>query len=102
MERTLGTSVVKAPPFTDPQEQAKFLVMIYVNQYLSRSDPHIRFKDADVNVVWFSKTLQNWKALVTTTLLDGVYYEITHNGERKETYLDAYKKFDRITFPDNM
>ena len=48
----------------------------------------------DVFIVWFCKTLQNWKALVSTTVSDGMYYEITHNGDRNETYLDAYKKWD--------
>ena len=48
----------------------------------------------DVFIVWFSKTLQNWKALVSTTVSDGMYYEITHNGDKKETYLDVYKKWE--------
>lgn len=44
-------------------------------------------------VVWFCKTLQNWKALVATTVPgDGLYFEITHNGDSKETYIDTYKK----------
>lgn len=48
----------------------------------------------DVYIVWFCKTLQNWKALVSTTLPDGMYYEVTYNGDKKEIYLDAYKKFE--------
>ena len=48
----------------------------------------------DIYVVWFCKTLQNWKALVSTTLPDGMYYEVTYNGDKKEIYLDAYKKFE--------
>lgn len=54
----------------------------------------------DVFIVWFSKTLQNWKALVSTTVSDGMYYEITHNGDKNETYLDAYKKWDNKCIPD--
>lgn len=27
-------------------------------------------------------------------LSDGIYYEVTYNGDKKEVYLDAYKKFD--------
>ena len=38
--------------------------------------------------------MQNWKALVSTTLPDGMYYEVTYNGDKKEVYLDAYKKFE--------
>ena len=46
----------------------------------------------DVYVVWLSKTLQNGKALLSTTLPDGMYYEVTYNGDKKEFYVDAYKK----------
>lgn len=50
--------------------------------------------------MWFSKTLQNWKALVSTTVSDGMYYEITHNGDKGETYLDVYKKWDNQCIAD--
>ena len=30
---------------------------------------------------------------VSTTVSDGMYYEITHNGDKKEIYVDAYKKW---------
>ncbi len=46
----------------------------------------------DVFIVWICKTLQNIKALVSTTVSNGMYYEITHNGDKNETYVDAYKK----------
>lgn len=42
------------------------------------------------------KTLQNNKALLSTTLLDGMHYECTYNGDKQELYLDAYKKFDVV------
>ena len=45
-------------------------------------------------VVWQCKTLQNNKALLSTTLFDGMYYELTYNGDKKELYFDAYKKFE--------
>lgn len=45
-----------------------------------------------VYVVWACKTLQNNKALLSTTLSDGLYFEATYNGDKKELYLDAYKK----------
>ena len=48
----------------------------------------------NVFVVWQCKTLQNNKALLSTTLYDGMYYELTYNGDKKELYLDAYKKFE--------
>lgn len=48
----------------------------------------------DVYVVWYCKTLQNSKALLSTPVTDGMYYEITYNGNKDELYFDAYKKFE--------
>ena len=48
--------------------------------------------EKDIYVVWSCKTLQNNKALLSTNILDGMYYEITYNGDKNELYLDAYKK----------
>ena len=53
-------------------------------------------KAEDVYVVWYSKTLQNHKALLSTPVSDGMYYEITYNGDRNELYFDAYKKWENI------
>lgn len=71
------------------QDEAKRIVRAYAQDHLDKSDPETTF---DVFVVWFAKTLQNWKALVSTTLPDGKYYEVTHNGDKSETYLDVYVK----------
>lgn len=48
----------------------------------------------DVYVVWCCKTLQNNKALLSTPLPDGMYYEFTYNGDKDEAYLDAYRKVE--------
>ena len=45
----------------------------------------------DMYIVWFSKTLQNWKALVSGVYVKE-YIEITYNGDRQEAYLDVYQK----------
>lgn len=50
----------------------------------------------DVYIVWFCKTLQNMKVLASTTVTDGMYYEITYNGDKNEFYVDAYKKWENI------
>jgi hypothetical protein len=75
------------------QELAKAVVLNYVNEHLDKSD-NKTITIEDVYVVWFCKTLQNWKALLSTTLSDGMYYEITFNGDKNELYLDAYKKWE--------
>lgn len=71
----------------------KKLVADYTNEHLDRSDA-ISIKTSDVYVVWYCKTLKNCKALASTILPDGMYYEITYNGQDDEYYLDAYKKFE--------
>lgn len=47
----------------------------------------------NVYVVWACKTLQNYKALLSTTISgDGIYAEYTYNGDKQEMYEDVYKK----------
>ena len=67
------------------------LVKDYVLAHLDKADAKPTF---DVYTVWKSKILKNWKYLVSTTLPDGMYYELTFDGEKEWWYLDAYKKFD--------
>lgn len=80
-------------------DRAKELVVRYFNEQSEKTDNFKLTKD-DVFIVWFCKTLQNWKALVSTTVSDGMYYEVTHNGDKNETYLDAYKKWKNVRYPD--
>ena len=75
------------------QEKAKQVVMDYVNDHLDKTDG-IQIEMHGVYIVWFCKTLQNWKCLLSTNLPDGMYYEVTFNGDKQEIYLDAYKKFE--------
>ena len=81
---------------TDPQTTARYIVRNYFNVHVEKTDD-ATMSINDVYVVWFCRTLQNWKALLSTTVSDGMYYELTYNGDKNETYLDAYKKFDNIT-----
>lgn len=83
----------------DFMTRAKQLVVDYFNSHVDATDGK-KLTMEDVFIVWFSKTLQNWKALVSTTVSDGMYYEITHNGDKKETYLDVYKKWENQCIAD--
>jgi len=67
------------------------IVKDYIVEHLDKSDEMPEF---EVYTVWKAKTLQNWKYLLSSTLCDGMYYELTYNGDKKEWYLDAYKKFE--------
>lgn len=73
------------------------LVADYTNQHMDKTDGEGIATD-NVYMVWSCKTLQNWKALLSTTVPDGMYYEVTYNGDRDEIYLDAYKKFENKCF----
>ena len=67
------------------------IVRNYILEHLDKSDAMPEF---EVYIVWKCKALQNWKYLLASTLFDGMYYEMTYNGDKKEWYLDAYKKFE--------
>jgi hypothetical protein len=79
--------------------KAKDIVVDYFNRKNDITNKTKLTKD-DVFIVWFCKTLQNWKALVSTTISDGIYYEVTYNGDKHETYLDVYKKWENVCVPD--
>lgn len=78
------------------QETAKQIVVNYFNSHVDKTD-NTKITLDNVYIVWFAKTLQNWKALVSTNVSDGMYYEITHNGDKNETYVDVYKKWENFT-----
>lgn len=88
-------------PFTNDTMDNKALniVLKYAIDHLDKSDelPNL----PDVYIVWKSKILKNWKYLISTTLFDGMYYELTYNGDKKEWYLDAYKKFENKVIADD-
>ena len=77
-------------------DKARRIVYMYATDHLEKTDTHPIFSEDEVYVVWFCKTLQNWKALLSTTLPDGMYYEVTFDGDKQMVYLDAYKKFNNV------
>ena len=78
-------------------EKAKNLVSGYYNSRADVTDNKL-ITTEDVYIVWSCKTLQNSKALLSTTVPDGMYYEITYNGDKNEIYLDVYKKWENKVF----
>lgn len=73
----------------------KQIVVDYFNNHVDKTNQK-QITEDDVFIVWSCKTLQNNKALVSTTVSDGMYYEITHNGDKQETYVDVYKKWENF------
>lgn len=76
-------------------ELCRQTVVKYVNKRIDVTNG-TQITEDDVFVVWLVKALKNSKALVSTTLPDGMYYELTYNGEKNELYFDAYKKWENI------
>lgn len=78
----------------DYQKQAKHIVRNYIDLHLSlEGQPR---KIYQIYLVWFCVVETDWKAVLGTTLNDGMYYELTHSGERKETLLEAYLHVDTL------
>ena len=73
-------------------EWIKETVAEYGNEHTKPDSNPKQLTKEDVFIVWFCKALQNWKALAATDRLDGVYYELTFNGDKQQVYLDAYTK----------
>ena len=77
----------------DFREKSIKSVVNYFNSQVDSTDKNGKISENDVFVVWECKALQNNKALLSTTVSDGMYYEFTWNGDKNEGYLDAYKKW---------
>ena len=73
----------------------KKTVADYANEHVDKPDGK-QITEEDVYVVWLCKILQNNKALLSTTLPDGMYYEITFDGDKGMAYVDAYKKWQNF------
>lgn len=91
---TKGKTLMSNKDFIEKATQA---VINYFNSHSDVTDKNNKIIDDDVYVVWLSKTLQNNKAMLSTTIPDGMYYEFTWNGDKNEGYLDVYKKWENIT-----
>jgi len=52
----------------------------------------------EVYIAWYSKELQNQKATLSADVAvkEGLYFELTWNGDKDEAYLDVYKKLDNV------
>ena len=88
----------------DPDQyttKAKALVCDAFNTSFFPEDVTKEVVPEDFYVVWFAKTLGNWKALVSTDVVPGQYFEVTHNGAKQETYVDHYHKVSNRGYSDS-
>ncbi len=85
---------------TNFPEEARRLVFEHVKKRLEPTDDHVKFTLDEVYVVSFSYVTGGWKAWVSTTLPDGMYYEVTRSSKLPVTYITAYKQWEHETIPD--
>ena len=74
----------------------KTSVARYYNERRSKGDSGIDITAGDVIIVWYCYILGGWKALATTEIQDGMYYELTYDKEKNSLYLDAYKRWENV------
>lgn len=72
------------------------IVSNYVVEHIDKTDKVPVFQ---VYIVWQCKTLQNGKFLISTDIPDGMYYEVTYNGDKDVWYFNAYKKLENRCIP---
>ena len=72
-------------------EKAIDMVLTAYNELVEVTDNYTLTSD-DVYIVWMCSILENNKALLSTKVPDGMYYEVTYNNDKDELYLDGYKK----------
>ena len=83
-------------------DEETFLLLVkqsiadYFNSQSDSTDKNGTITTDNVFIVWYCKALQNSKALASTTVSDGMYYECTYNGDKHEMYVDAYKKWQNV------
>ena len=79
-------------------KKAKEVVAQEAREHMDKADPEsiMRVSDDDVYCVWLVKALQNSKGLFSTRFPDGMYYEVTYNGDKDELYGDCYKKWENF------
>lgn len=66
-----------------------------VEWYNNSEEMNGKIDSSNTYIVWSCKTLQNYKALASTTVSgDGIYCEFTYNGDKQELYMDVYFKFE--------
>jgi len=86
-------------PAMDRMERAKLLVAQYYNKKAEKTDDYMLGTDS-VYIVWYVYLLGGWKMLLSTTANDGMYYELTYDKDGRQTFFDAYKKWENIAVPD--
>lgn len=76
---------------------ARNIVRKFIIDHLEKTDPPVNF---EVYTVWQCYILGHRKWLISSTLPDKMYYEVTYNSNKRQWYLDAYVKLHNVCIND--
>lgn len=79
-------------------KKALSLAKEYVEAHIDHNNPNVEYT---MFVIWQATILQNFKCLIRTTLPQGLYIELTYDGENECWYLDAYVKNENVVVQDD-
>lgn len=78
-------------------KKAKLMVLGAYNNRVDEEEPALKLEN--LYIVSFTYILGGWKAMVSTNVPDdGLYFEVTHNASKEETYVDTYMKIANDKF----
>lgn len=83
------------------EHQTKALALVAtLMSHKNDLDEATSFEPDMFRITGFTYTLGNWKALVSSPVIPGTYWEVTYNATKKETYVDQYRKVSNTCISD--
>ena len=92
----------------DPDQYLLKAKALVVQNYNEHRDPR-RSPQLNMDLVYittFTKTLNSWKALIGSTVVRGLMWEVTYNGNldedgepMNEAYIDIFKRINHVRIP---
>lgn len=85
--------------FESREEKARDLTYGIVKSMFDSWD-HEFTSSEQLFIIWSCKTLQNWKMILSAHFEGFPFVKVTYNGNKKETYIDVYRKLESVRIPD--